>query len=258
MRAHLVQIDIAWEDRKANFARARALLDDADVEPGDLIVLPEMFDTGFSMATERTADTDGATLRFLGDMAREFRATVQGGRTVAVGAMAHNRAPVLGPDGALIAEYAKIHPFTYGKEHERFIGGTEVVTYEWRWGAESIRVCPAICYDLRFPELFRLGLRRGAEVYAIGANWPEARQHHWRALLIARAIENQAVVLGVNRTGKDINLNYAGGTIAVSATGEVLGELAMAEGVLSLEADIKAARGWRSRFPAWRDSRLNS
>jgi predicted amidohydrolase len=117
-------------------------------------------------------------------------------------------------------------------------------------------VCPAICYDLRFPELFRLGLLKGAEVYALGANWPDARQAHWRALLIARAIENQAFVLGVNRTGRDPHLNYAGGSIAVGPQGEVLGELAAEEAVLSVEIAPREVHAWREKFPAWKDGKL--
>jgi predicted amidohydrolase len=157
----------------------------------------------------------------------------------------------------VLAEYAKIHPFSYGREPERFEGGVEITVY--RWGEEAgqaLTVCPAICYDLRFPELFRLGLFRGAEAFAVGANWPESRQHHWRALLIARAIENQAVVLGVNRTGRDPNLAYAGGSIAVGPRGDILGELGSEEAVLSVEIDPREVHAWRERFPAWRDIKL--
>ncbi len=297
MRAHLVQLDVAWEAPRANFGRVADLLARATVGRGDLVVLPEMFDTGFSLNIERTSDA-GATLEFLTGLARDRALYVQGGRTVREGGSprATNRAPVIGPDGRLIAEYAKIHPFSYGREPERFDGGAEVATY--RWGRDEqvsrcegeqvmapatdspahlltsspahassshpltpsplhpLTVCPAICYDLRFPELFRIGMLRGAEVFAIGANWPEARQAHWRALLIARAIENQAFVLGVNRTGRDPNLAYAGGSIGLGPRGEVLGELGPEEGVLSIDVDPRDVLAWREKFPAWRDARL--
>ncbi len=280
MKAHLVQLDIAWERPDQNRARVLELIEDAPVERGDLVVLPEMFDTGFSMNTRATADAAGATLRFLEDLADDLDATVQGGRTVPGGpggqgaARARNVMSVLVPrpdaeggGASLACEYAKIHPFTLGGEHERFEPGREVVTYRWTRdslgeGDGALVVCPAICYDLRFPELFRLGLRKGAEAYALGACWPSARQHHWRALLIARAIENQAFVLGVNRVGRDppgptgAGLAYAGGSIAVVPTGEVLGELGDAEGVLSVEIDARLVRAWREKFPAWKDARL--
>ncbi len=282
MRAHLVQFDIAWEDPRANHDRVAGLLERAGARRADLVVLPEMFDTGFSLNIEKTADA-GATLDFLTGLARDRGVYVQGGRTVRAGARATNRAPVIDPGGRLLVEFAKIHPFSFGREPERFDGGTEVVTYSWGRDEEterrrdeeakagrssspphlptsppphSLTVCPAICYDLRFPELFRIGLLKGAEVYALGANWPEARQAHWRALLIARAIENQAFVLGVNRTGRDPNLNYVGGSIAVGPRGDVLGELGAEEGVLSVEIDPREVRSWREKFPAWKDVRL--
>jgi predicted amidohydrolase len=260
MRAHLIQMDIAWESKQANYDKVERLLSRAGPSPGDLVLLPEMFDTGFSFNLDVTADSDGATLRYLVQLAEDLGVYVQGGRSVLQpGPLGQNRAPVVDPRGSLLVEYAKIHPFSFGREPERFEGGREVVTYRWGGDGSSaggLTVCPAICYDLRFPELFRIGLIRGAEVYAIGANWPEARRHHWRALLLARAIENQAFVLGVNRTGRDPTLNYVGGSIAVGPRGEVLGELGAEEGVLSVEVDPRDVRAWREKFPAWRDLKL--
>jgi omega-amidase len=272
LRAHLVQLDIVWEDRPANYRKVRSLLTTHRVEPGDLVVLPEMFDTGFSFNIESTADTDvregerapesGATLDFLRTLASDLRATVHGSRTV-IGsdARGRNMATIVGPSGELLCEYAKIHPFSYGRETERFTGGDTVVTYPWTRAADApvadrTTVCPAVCYDLRFPELFRLGLRSGAEVYAIGSNWPAAREAHRRTLSIARAIENQTFVLSVNRVGADPALTYAGGTLAVGPKGDILGELDNAEGVLSVPIDMLALREWRTTFPAWRDTKL--
>lgn len=277
MRAHLVQLDIAWEDPARNFERVADLLDREHVHPGDLVLLPEMFDTGFSLNTGKTADA-GGTLTFLTALAMDLKAFVQGGRTVRAeggkgGARATNRATVIAPDGRVLCDYSKVHPFSFGREPERFDGGTEVFTYRWASAvapssspphlptsspAQGLSVCPAVCYDLRFPELFRIGLLKGAEVFALGANWPEARQAHWRALLIARAIENQAYVLGVNRTGRDPNLNYVGGSIAVGPRGEVLGELGPEERVLSVEVQPQHLHSWRETFPAWRDLKLTA
>lgn len=253
MRAHLVQLDIRWEDRDANFARVDALLADARPNPGDLVVLPELFDSGFSLNTAATHDNAGRTARFLADLATRYRVTVQGGRTlIPEGSRALNIMSVLGPDGLTLAEYAKIHPFSFGREPEAFAGGDEVVTY--RWG--GLTCCPAVCYDLRFPELFRRGMTMGAEVFVLGANWPASRQQHWRTLLIARAIENQAFVLGVNRTGDDPHLAYAGGSIIVDPRGNTLAEADNAETVLSAAIDPAAARAWRAEFPALRDAKL--
>lgn len=272
MRAHLVQLNSVWEDKEANYARVRSLLDSADISAGDFIVLPEMFDTGFSFNTEATTDgmchtglgsckslgTEGPTLRFLKDLARQRGTLVHGSRTVVDSTgKGRNLASIIGPDGAVQAEYAKIHPFSYGKETERFVGGTNVLTYSWTPpNGEAVTICPAVCYDLRFPEIFRKGLQAGAEMYVVGANWPAPRAMHWRSLLIARAIENQAIVLGVNRTGKDPALTYSGGSIAVGPKGEILGELGDEEKVLSVGIDMKTVREWRATFPAWRDMKL--
>src|SRR5262249_53152981 len=139
MRAHLVQPDIAWEDKRENHARVAAMLDSAGVSPGDLVLLPEMFDTGFSFNIDRTHDGAGQTLEFLKGLSRRLGATVQGARTV-IGpdGRGRNRATITGPDGSVLAEYDKIHPFSFGKESESFSGGERVVTYPWtRGGGES-------------------------------------------------------------------------------------------------------------------------
>lgn len=256
MQAHLVQLDIHWENREANFARVRALLDGATVSRGDLIVLPEMFDSGFSLNIDRTADTHGQTATFLAALAAERACFVHAG-TTAIGpdARGRNRAVTYDPSGTPVSTYDKMHPFTYGREGERFTRGEAPTTWDLPRAApaSSTKVCSVVCYDLRFPELFRAGLAMGAGVFTVVANWPAGRREHWRALLIARAIENQAIVLGVNRCGKDPHLNYLGGSIAIDAQGHVLAEAAEAERLLSVELDFDRLDRWRAEFPAWRD-----
>ena len=251
-------MDTVWEDKAENCRRIRGIVGGiSGLGPGDLVVVPEMFDTGFSFAVSKTADDDGATLAAICGIAHEFRVTLHGSRTVrGPDGRGRNRVTVAGPDGGVLAEYDKVHPFSYGRESEFFTGGSEVVTYAWEAGDERLLACPAICYDLRFPELFRIGMLRGAEVFVVGANWPKPRKMHRRALAVARAIENQAFVLCVNRAGRDPHLEYAGGSMAVSPTGEVIGEAGEAEEVLSVELDVASLRAWRATFPAWRDVKL--
>ncbi len=255
MRAHLLQTDISWHDPRANFDRVRSLLDPLNLAAGDLILLPEMFGTGFSMDTRTTADSDGTTLAFLVNLAAESKTYVLGPRVVRAGdaVKASNTVSIISPAGALIDEYQKIHPFSIGRENEAFEGGTRVVTFTTP--GPPLTVCPTICYDLRFPELFRIGLSRGAQLFTVHANWLSTRHAHWRILALARAIENQAYVLAVNRVGKDPNASYLGGTIAIDPRGEVIGELADQEGVLSVEVDPEEVRRWREIFPAVRDRR---
>lgn len=251
-RIHLVQLDTAWEDKPESRRRAQTLLDRTGPKPGDLIALPEMWETGFSMNVERTAD-DGSGAQWLRDLAQRTGCTAMGGTTALdPGAkMARNRALVFGPAGEDLAAYDKVHPFSYGREAERFEGGDRVRTFEW----DGLRCCPVICYDLRFPELFRAGRSLGAEAFIVIANWPEARASHWTALLRARAIENQAAVFGVNRCGKDPFLSYRGDTVAFDWMGEPMGELDSREGVLSTNIDAAALLAWRKKFPAWDDAR---
>ncbi len=260
MQAHLVQMDIAWEDQPANFRKVESLLDSAPTQTGDLVVLPEMFDTGFSFNLSATSDRAGRTLEFLRALARARGLTIHGSRTViAENGRGLNRVSAVGPDGHVIAEYDKIHPFSLGSpsEAERFDPGRSVTTYVWSHSADRrTAVCPAICYDLRFPELFRHGMMMGAEVFAIGSNWPSTREFHRRTLSIARAIENQAFVLSVNRTGRDPSLEYSGGTLAIGPRGDILGELRAEEGVLTVPIDLDDLRRWRAVFPALRDARL--
>lgn len=256
MRAHLVQYDIAWEDPQANFAKIDALLSGAGIAPGDLVLLPEMFDTGFSINIETTADRTGASRSYLAELARRFRVYVQGGISLTEeDGRGRNRALIFSPDGAEIARFDKIHPFSFGSEPEQFSGGDSITTYTWGHGSDALEVGPAICYDLRFPELFRAALDLGAQVFAIGANWPSQRQFHWRTLLIARAIENQAFVLATNRIGSDPTLRYVGGSTIVDPQGAVLAEAGDEETVVSAEIDPPALHDWRARFPAWRDRR---
>ena len=256
MRAHLVQYDIVWEDKKANHAIVRDLLGNAGVAHGDLVLLPEMFDTGFSLDVESTHDADRCSAGFLAEIAHELRASVQASVTVkGADGRGRNRALVHSPDGELLAEYDKIHPFTFGREGERFTGGQTVTTYTWMGDAldQKLHVCPAVCYDLRFPELFREGLTLGADAYAIGANWPADRHAHWQALSVARAIENQAYFFAVNRCGADPHLRYLGGSLAIGPQGEILAQADDQTGVLSVTVDPSEVLAWREIFPAWRD-----
>lgn len=266
VHVHLIQLDIQWENPAANRERVSRLIEGADVAAGDLILLPEMFDTGFSFNTARTADASGESRRFLAELARHTGAFIIGGVTVnedagppgpapaAGSAGARNRAIVAAPTGEVIAHYDKRRLFPLGSPSEAgsLSPGTEPAVFEWGAGAAAMRVCPLICYDLRFPELFQDGLKHGAEAFAVIANWPVDRAAHWRALLIARAIENQAFIFGVNRVGRDPKLTYGGGSVVVDPLGKIIAEADSREVVLSAEVSRSTLDDWRGRFPAWK------
>jgi predicted amidohydrolase len=247
------QMELAWEDKAATHERARRLLASATIEPGALIVLPEMFATGFSMNVEAIVEpADGPTHTFLAELAREHRAYVVGGVvTRSPDGRGHNNAVVFGPDGTLIVRYAKMHPFSYGDETNHYQAGDSIELFDWG----EFRVAPLVCYDLRFPELFRHAVRAGAEVLVVIANWPEAREAHWLALLTARAIENQAYVVGLNRVGSDPKLRYSGRSLILGPRGETLAAGGTSEQLLVADIEKQPLVEYRCQFPALADVR---
>lgn len=252
MNIAAVQLDIVWEDRAANFSRVRALLDGAPPAPGSLIVLPEMFASGFSMnlAVTRQNDTreDEA---FLSALAVEHRAFVIGGVvSPAADARGRNESVTFSPTGELLARYTKIHPFSLGGEAQGHEAGREIVTFD----CAGFVVAPFVCYDLRFPEIFRAAAKRGANLFVVIALWPMKRQRHWLTLLQARAIENQAYVIGVNRVGVEPQFSYAGHSVVVDPHGVIIADAGEQERVLNATLDPAVVESWRCDFPALRDA----
>ncbi len=253
MHVIAVQPDIAWEDKSATFAHVDHLLQSSDVPVGGLIVLPEMFATGFSMNAAACAEgAGGPTAAYLGRLARRTGCTVLGGLVgEAGGGRGRNQAVWVSPDGREGGRYTKVHPFTIAGEADHYDAGDGVVTF----ALGEFTVAPLICYDLRFPETFRAAVDAGADLLVVIANWPAVRAAHWRALLIARAIENQACVVGVNRCGTDPHQAYAGGSLIVDPQGAVLAEAADRPDVIAAPLDHDALADYRRAFPALADRR---
>src|SRR5436190_11988505 len=245
-----IQLDMAWEDKAANAVRVRDLVESANLPKGALVLLPEMFATGFSMDVDAIAG--GPTEEFLSGLAREQGIYLCGGVvTRAPDGRGLNQSVTFGPDGALVARYSKIHPFSYAGETKYYAPGTETLVY--RWGEAA--VAPFVCYDLRFPEIFRNATKKGAQVLTVIANWPEPREAHWLALLKARAIENQAFAVGVNRCGRDPKLAYAGRGQVIDPRGNVLADGGTLEGVFGADLDLASLLAYRKDFPALQDMR---
>lgn len=247
------QLDIAWEDKATSHARVRELLSTTPVAPGALVVLPEMFATGFSMHVHTIAESDdGPTHMFLAELARERGVFVLGGVvTRAADGRGRNEAVVYDPQGKLAVKYAKLHPFSYAGETRHYEAGKSIETFAWH----EFQVAPFVCYDLRFPEAFRQATRAGAQLLVVIANWPHPREAHWLALLKARAIENQAYVVGVNRAGNDPHVRYGGHSLILDPRGETLAEAGEAPQVVSANLEIVPLREYREQFPALADLR---
>jgi predicted amidohydrolase len=254
MNTHLVQIDSVWEDRPTNHAKTPQLIADAHPQPGSLIILPEMFSTGFSMNLPVTAEEEGgATEQFLREIAAEYQSCVIGGLvTPAASGRGMNQALAIAPDGRILARYTKNHPFSMGGEEKVHVAGTSVSLFEW----QGLKIAPLICYDLRFPELARSAVRAGAEVLIYIAAWPVKRIQHWITLLQARAIENLCYVIGVNRCGTDPQFTYSGRSLVVDPHGIIIADAAEQERVVSAQLDPNVVRNWRSQFPALKDAGL--
>jgi omega-amidase len=250
LRVALLQMDLAWEDVAENHRRAAVLLGQAAAGGARLSLLPEMFSTGFSMDSRRIAQPPGGPSEtFLREEAGRLGMWILASVPEAGEPAPRNMALLVSPDGSVV-RYAKIHPFSFAGEHRAYAAGERVVTTE----IEGVRVTPFVCYDLRFPEPFRTAASE-TDLFAVVANWPEERREHWRTLLRARAIENQAYVAGVNRAGEGNGLRYAGDSAAIAPLGETLVEADDREQVLFFEADPAAVQKLRTRFPALDDRR---
>jgi omega-amidase len=253
MHIAAVQLNTRWEDRPATHARVRRLLDTVELPARTLVVLPEMFDTGFSVNTKVTDPGEPSVSEdFCRSLARDRNIAVLAGMVArAEGGVLANEAIAFGPDGNELVRYRKMQPFTPPGEQVHYPPGHASVGFKW----EDLLICPFICYDLRFPELFRPAARAGAECFVVVANWPTRRSEHWVRLLQARAIENQAFVLGVNRSGTDPTFTYDGRSSLFDPMGKSLFEAGPEERVILADINPIHVRDWREEFPALRDMR---
>lgn len=250
-----IQLDTAWEDPPASFARARPWITAAARAGGELVVLPEMYACGFSMDTSRIAEApDGPSTEFLIECAREHAVWICGSvpERVADEPRPYNTLILAGPGGEL-HRYRKIHPFTFAREHEHYAAGREFL----RVAIAGVRCTFFICYDLRFADEFWANAH-ATDCFVVVANWPARRRHHWITLSTARAIENQAYVVAINRVGRGGELEYTGDSRIVDAWGETLTAAAGVETMLLADIHAEAVREARVAFPVLADRRTSS
>jgi predicted amidohydrolase len=241
-----IQHDIVWEDREATLERLAPQVGVAAAAGARLVVLTEMFAVGFTMDTDRVSEPPGGpTTAWLVGQATAHGLWICGSLPErAPGAERPFNQLVLASPAGAVHRYAKIHPFSYSGEEKHFAPGGDLVTVD----VEGVRTTLFVCYDLRFADSF-WATARGTDLYVVPANWPESRRHHWRSLLVARAIENQAYVVGVNRVGRGGRLEYAGDSCIVDPSGEVLTAAAGIETVLVADVDPAVVAATRGRFP---------
>lgn len=249
LRITLVQADLIWHQPEANRTQFEDIFADLEGKT-DLIVLPEMFTTGFTMTPEALAEPeDGETVQWLKQQAHRLDVAIVGSVVTQVGDHYRNRLFFTPPNGEQQV-YDKRHLFRMGGEHNHYEAGRERVVVEYKgW-----RIMPQICYDLRFPVFSRNHNEYDLLLYV--ANWPKPRRQPWRTLLQARAIENLTYVAGVNRVGTDgAGLEYSGDSLLVDFTGECLIDQAAEQAfVETYTLDSRALNDFRKRFPAWMDA----
>ena len=243
-RVAIVQRDIVWSDIEANLEVVERMLSGVKA---DVVVLSEMFQTGFVTNPQGVAD-EGRTLEWMKRVAAQLDAAVVGSVAIRQGEEYRNRLYFVKPDGESLY-YDKFHLFSVGGESKHFTAGRERVVVEWR----GVRYLLAICYDLRFPVWSRQRGDYDAMIYT--ALWPKVRREVWRTLLRARAIENQVYVIGVNRVGEEpTGLVYSGDSAVIGYYGEAVKDMGDEQGVAIAEIDIGALDNFREKFAVWRDA----
>jgi predicted amidohydrolase len=254
MRVAVVQHDIVWEDPAATCLAVTPMIEAAVAGGARLVLLSEMFATGFSMDAERIAESaDGPSTAFLVDTAKRLGAWIGGSvplRAESSDGLPTNTFTLAAPNGTVV-RYNKRHPFSYGREHEHYAAGDELVLVD----IEGLRLALFVCYDLRFADDFWM-LAPDVHGYLVVANWPAARAAHWRALLVARAIENQAYVVACNRVGTDGNgLAYDGDSVILDPLGRALAAASIGPTVITADITADDVAAVRARFPFLADRR---
>jgi len=246
IRVQIIQSSLKWEDSEANlFSFEERLL---ELGPGDLVLLPEMFSTGFSMNPEKTADENEHVLNWMKSMAALHKKALCGSVVVRDAGLHFNRLYFVQPNGDY-QHYDKRHLFTMGDEPNHYTAGKERIVIEYLgW-----KILPLVCYDLRFPVFSRNDI--GYDLLLYVANWPEKRAHHWKSLLLARAIENQCYVAACNRVGEDGNgVGHSGDSCLINFKGDILSSLAIDSGILEADLDYDMLLEARSKFPVLPDA----
>lgn len=247
MKVTILQRDIEWANPALNVQRAEEAI--ARNAGADLYVLPEMFSTGFCTQPEGIAESSNSdTLQWMQRKAAETNAAIAGSVAVEEDGKFYNRFYFVKPDGS-VTHYDKKHLFTYGGEHLRFTAGEQRVIVEWR----GVRILLEVCYDLRFPIWARN--RGDYDMILYVASWPTPRVAAWSALLVARAIENQCYVAGVNRVGTDPACEYCGGSVIIDPYGKVIAACADNEETeATAKVDMEALQAFREKFPVLKDA----
>jgi omega-amidase len=254
LKISCIQMDIAFGKPQKNYQTVERLFDKTHTEKPDIIVLPELWTTGYDLThLNEIADFKAAqTIKFLQNAAQKYQVHLIGGSVAnRVENGVRNTLLIINKDGRLVHQYSKLHLFKLMDEHVYLEAGSEKGLFQ----LDNYQFAGAICYDIRFPEWIRAHTSKGAEALFVVAEWPAQRLSHWRALLIARAIENQCYVIGCNRSGLDPNNHFAGHSLIIDPWGEVIAEAGENEEILSAEIEMDLVKEVRKQIPIFADRR---
>ncbi|MBQ8514340.1 MAG: carbon-nitrogen family hydrolase [Ruminococcus sp.] len=245
----IAQTNIEYLAFEKNFSKGKFLIQQAAERHADGIIFPEMSFTGFSMNTEYTSFYGKRTLSAMKHLAADMHIAIGFGWVCSLkSGLAENHYTFVGPDGAILLDYVKIHPFSYAGEDRLFSSGTSLPIAS----LDGFPFRCVICYDLRFPELMRTRPEEAAAIF-VPANWPEKRSAHWKVLLQARAIENQMYIIGVNCVGMQDGLVYSGDSMVIAPDGTILLDCKNQDGLFFIMLDQDIVTSSRESFPALRD-----
>lgn len=251
----IAQLKVSLGEPEQNLSRARQLLQEAKARGAELVVLPELWSTGYvlTQASRYGSDRNEGIFEQIGELARAFGLYLCGSMIEASEGSFFNTQTIYSPDGTLLSLYRKIHLFGLMQEPEFLTAGDKLVTVDLPWGKAGM----AICYDLRFPEMFRSYALNGAQLFLISAEWPRPRLDHWRTLLRARAIENQCFVVACNCVGEGNGNVFGGHSMIVDPWGEILAEGGDEETVISADLDLELVHDIRKHYPVLADGRAD-
>lgn len=261
MKIALAQMDIIWENKSSNMNKCEKFLGLAKENAVDFIIFPEMSLTGFSMNVDAISEgASGETVKWLKNMSVTYGLYIGLGYARKSCNKYYNDFIVSSPDGDIVSNYSKIHPFSFGFEGQYYSEGNNLSLFSLK----DFTVSPFICYDLRFPEIFQIVSRR-AGLITVAANWPVSRREQWLILLKARALENQCYIAGVNRAGYGGGLTYTGDSIIVDPLGNIVNESYISlegysltepvncEAMITGNIDLETVNKIRRTFPLKKD-----
>jgi len=249
MKTTIIQPQTIWEDKRSNFEKIEKIISSFS-EASDIVVLPEMFSTGFTLSAEMLAEEfNGETLKWMSDLSSINQFAVCGSFIIRSAGNFYNRFTFVAPDKESFY-YDKRHLFSLGGENEVYTCGKSRKPINYK----GVRFLPIVCYDLRFPVWCRN--RGDYDVLVCVASWPEVRREAWNNLLKARAIENQCYVVGVNRTGTDnTGLKHAGDSAVYDFIGRKIAKVdEYIEGSVTVDISMSELENFREKFPVWKDS----